>query len=395
MPNPSATIPTFLRLLRDNSDEADWLTSDCDWQAFAKACDHHHLAALAFCRVKAMRTPIPPGPLEYLRRRFYEISARNYQLAKEVVDITELFQAHRIPVLAYKGPVVAMAVYGDLTLRQYQDIDLLIHSEHLGKAVRLLTHCGFESAPFSCQPESARQVSRNQEIELLAPQKSYFVDLHWRLAQGRAQAFCPDMEEIWDRAEAMQLPHGRVFAPCREDLFLALCFHGTKHRWARLKWLFDIAEMLRKADNMDWDRIEKTTMRRPLARAALSLAVLLAHDLLDAPLPAAVSRIMHFSERTRTVYSALCEEILTRGYTTTDFEKDLPRLEGSIAAWSSYLYRQYPRSWFVRAVVRVYPQDRAFLPLPEKLDFLYHLVRPLRLVAKHSMRLARKLFQGC
>jgi hypothetical protein len=58
--------------------------------------------------------------------------------------------------------------------------------------------------------------------------------------------------------------------------------------------------MLRSADGMDWDRIEKTTMRRPLARVAVSLAVLLAHDLLDAPVPTAVPGVMHVTERTRT-----------------------------------------------------------------------------------------------
>jgi hypothetical protein len=182
---------------------------------------------------------IPPGLLEYLHRRFYEISARNYRLSKELVGITELLQEHRIPVLAYKGPVLAMVAYGDLALRQYQDIDLLIRSGDVGNAVGLLTG-GFERAPFSCQPENAKQVSRNHVIELVAPHQSYFVDLHWRLAPSHAQAFCPDVEDMWDRSEVIQLPHGKVFALCREDLFLALCFHGTKHRWSRLKWLFEL-----------------------------------------------------------------------------------------------------------------------------------------------------------
>jgi hypothetical protein len=390
----SHEIPNLLRLLRSENDDLDWLPTEWDWQAFARACEYHHVAALAFCRLKAIRKTIPPGLLEYLRQRFYEISARNYRLAKELVGITRLFQEHRIPVLAYKGPTVAMVSYGNLALRQYQDIDLLIRSEDVRNAVGLLTRCGFEIEPFSCQPENAKQVSRNHVIALAAPHKSYFVDLHWRLAQDRAQAFCPDLRDMWDRAEAIQLPHGRVFTLCREDLFLALCFHGIKHRWCRLKWLFDIAEMLRSADSMNWDRIEKTTIRRPLARVAVSLAVLLAHDLLDAPVPAAVPRVVHVTERTRTVYSALRDEIFALGYITDNFEKDLPRLEGSVLGWMNYLYRRYPRCWFVHAVVRVYPQDRALVNLPEKLDFLYHLVRPIRLTAKHSTRLVRALLRG-
>src|SRR5258706_13834571 len=97
-----------LRLLRGKGDDLDWLPTEWDWGAFAKTCDRHHLAALVFCRLKASRKAVPLGLFEFLRRRFYEISTNNYSLAKELVGITELFQEHRIPVLAYKGPVVAM-----------------------------------------------------------------------------------------------------------------------------------------------------------------------------------------------------------------------------------------------------------------------------------------------
>jgi hypothetical protein len=128
-----------------------------------------------------------------------------------------------------------------------------------------------------------------------------------------------------------------------------------------------------------WDRIEKTTMRRPLA---------------DAPVPTAVPGIMHVTERSRTFHLALRGEIFAQGYTTENYEKDLPRLEGSIVAWLNYLYRVYAKAWFVNAVVRIYPQDRAFVSLPEKLDFLYHLVRPLRLTAKYSLHFARRLLRG-
>jgi hypothetical protein len=388
----SHEIPNLLRLLLPKSDDPDWLPLEWNWQSFARACDHHHVAALAFCRLTAIqRKTIPPGLSAYLRQRFYETSANNYRLAKELVCITDLLQEHHIPALAYKGPAVAMIAYGDLALRQYQDIDLLIRSKDVGNAVGLLTRRGFETEPFSCQPDNAKQVSRNHLIELAAPHKSYYIDLHWNLAQNRAKAFCPDVDDIWDRTEAIQLPHGRVSTLCREDLFLALCFHGTKHRWCRLKWLIDIVEMLRSADSMDWDRIEKTTVKRPLARVALSLAVQLATGLLDTPVPAAVPGLLHVTERTRSVYFALRDEIFARGYTTVDAEKDLPRLERSVVAWLSYLYRHYPRFWFVHALVRIYPQDRVFVSLPEKLDFLYHSVRPFRLTAKYGMRLARRL----
>jgi hypothetical protein len=111
-------------------------------------------------------------------------------------------------------------------------------------------------------------------------------------------------------------------------------------------------------------------------------------------MPDASPRVVHVTERTRTVYSALREEIFALGYSVYNHERDLPRLEGSILAWMTYLYRLYPRSWFVNTVVRVYPQDRAFVSLPKELDFLYHVVRLIRLTVKYSTRLVRKLLRS-
>ena len=97
-----------------------------------------------FCRFKSMGAAVPPGLFEYLRQRFFKISARNYHLAKQVVEVTSFLKQHGIPVVAYKGPAIAMEAYGDLALRQYQDIDLFVGVPDLSRAVDLLVRRGFE-----------------------------------------------------------------------------------------------------------------------------------------------------------------------------------------------------------------------------------------------------------
>jgi hypothetical protein len=344
-----------------------------------------------FCQLKDIGNAAPAGLLDYLRSRFFEISTRNYRLAKEAVDLTLFLQERGIPALAYKGPVVALAAYGDLALRQYQDIDLVIRRRDLLEAVDLLVRRGFKMAPDSCRPDNPKEISRSHEITLAAPDKSYFVDLHWRLAPKQPRAFCPDIGKMWERIETIQLPHGSVSTFCREDLFVALCCHGTGHQWGRLKWLLDIAEILRSPTSLDWGRVETVTFERPLARASIGLAILLAHDLLNAPMPATLPTALAATKRTRSVASAIRTEIFTRGRTTglDHHHATLPHLGGSIWAWIDYLWVRYPRWFFEHAVVRIHPKDRAFVSLPQQLDFLYYIMRPIRLVGKHSTRLAR------
>jgi hypothetical protein len=385
----SRQVPTLLHFLRRETNHLDWPASETDWQAFARLCEYHQVTPFVFCQLKTSEKTPPAGLVEYLQRRFYEISARNYRLAQEAVDLVSLLQEQGIPVLAYKGPAVAMAAYGNLALRQFQDIDLVIRERDLPKTMGVLIHRGFDLAPHSCQPDNPKDVSRSHEATLAAPDKTYFIDLHWRLAPEQARAFCPDIEKMWDRIETIRLPQGNVDTFSREDLFVALCCHGTVHRWWRLKWLLDIAEILRDPAGLNWDRIETMTFEHPLARSAISLAILLATDLLHAPMPAALPGEVEAAERVRVVAAAICAELFTRGHTTGNNHTALLGLEGSITSWIDYLWVRYPKWFFEHAIVRIDAKDRALISLPQKLDFLYYVVRPIRLVGKHSMRVAR------
>jgi hypothetical protein len=378
-------IQTLLRVLRGENDRLDWSPAETEWQRFAALCEVHQVAPFVFCQLKNTSAMVPEGLFEHLRQRFFEVSARNYRLAKEVVELTSFLREYNLPVVAFKGPVIAMTAYSDLALRQYQDIDLVVRLRDLGTVADLLVGRGFEIMPSYCR------VASGHEVTLRAPDKSYFLDLHWRLASEQPRTFCPSVEQMLDRVQLIQLPQGRVASFCREDQFVALCCHGTKHQWGRLKWLLDISEMLRSPVSFNWHRVESITFDRMLARASVALAIQLAHDLLNAPVPAGLPKPLTSNKRTRSVASNICGEILTQGRTTglEQRHSTLPRLDGAISTWMHYLWLRYPKWFFEHAIIRIDPKDRALVSLPEQLRFLYHIVRPMRLVGKHSARLAR------
>jgi hypothetical protein len=373
-----------------------------DWRNFAEACDTHQLVPFIYCRLQGLaEAAVPAGLLEHLRTRFHEICARNYELAKKLVDLASMLQTEGIPVLAYKGPSLAMAVYGGLALRHYNDLDLVIRKEQLVRAVHLMTGWGFqmthtwgrpELTPYMCRPENPRHVAQAKEIPFCAADSTYYVDLHWQLGDRFWLSLSPDVEKLWERAVWQDLPQGSVSTLCREDLFLALCAHGTRHRWICLKWLLDIAELLRKAATLDWARIEEMARIRPGAGVSASVAVLLARDLLEVPVPVEAGKILPATSRTLALAAAIREEFLLRGESSGKEHATLLALEARPVERMKYralLILRYPDSLFREIFVRISPKDRALTRLPQRLQFLYHVIRPLRLVVKHCMRVAR------
>jgi len=397
----------LLRLLaqRERADP-EWPPAGAwDWRAFAEACDTHQVVPYVYCRLQGLAaTTGPAGLLERLRTRFHEICARNYYLAKKLVDLTAMLENEGIPALVYKGPALAMAVYGGLTLRHYNDLDLVIRKEHHAKAVHLMMGWGFQIVPkpalprvrpYLGRPEDPRNVERTQEIEFCAPDSTYYLDLHWQLGDRFWRPFNPDVEKLWDRAEWQDLPQGRVSTLCREDLFLALCAHGNGHRWVCLKWLLDVAELLRKAGTLDWSRIEEMVRIRPGAAASASVAVILAHDLLEVTVPPEIERILPVTPRTRALATSVQEELLSQGQSSADEQATLLALQARRVErikYQAYRIIHYPDGLFREIFVQVSPKDRALIRLPNKLQFLYHLIRPVRLAVKHCVRMARALW---
>ena len=316
-----------------------------------------------------------------------------------------MLEGEGISVLAFKGPSLAMTLYGGLSLRQCLDLDLMIRAEHVVKAAQLMKSCGYEPtptparpqlSPYLCRPENPRHLDRGKEIQYLSPDGTFYVDLHWQFADRFWRPFTPDVARLWERAIRQDLPQGSLSTLCREDLFLALCAHGTRHRWWCLKWLVDVAEILRKADVLDWARIEEMTRIRPGNGAAASVAVSLAHDLLEVSVPAEAARILPATARSRAFASAVRQELLCSGYSSGDEHTTLLALEGRSAARMKYRaarVARYPESLLRQIVAEIGPKDRHLIRLPRKLEFLYHFVRPLRLILTHSRRVARTLWR--
>ena len=59
-------------------------------------------------------------------------------MTSELIKVMKLFEENGVEYISFKGPVLSQLAYGDITLRQYVDLDILIKKEDLRKADNLL-----------------------------------------------------------------------------------------------------------------------------------------------------------------------------------------------------------------------------------------------------------------
>src|SRR5262249_46571910 len=163
-----------------------------------------------------------------------------------------------------------------------------------------------------------------------------------------------------------------------EDLAVFLAAHGTMHGWGRLRWVCDFAELLRKHQSMAWmttfDRSQRAHSARPLL-----LAIYLASNLLDAPVPAElVARARNNSAVQKLGGKAKVAMLqpTSQGY-----------LKEFLQGLNTYDLLGH-RIWAVATLI-VSPtvNDYQAMPLPKSLWGVYHLIRPSRLLG----RIARML----
>jgi hypothetical protein len=228
---------------------------------------------------------VPPDAWTALRHAFQANTQRNLFLAGTLLKLLRLLETHGIAALPYKGPVLAALAYGNMALRQFGDLDLLVHPQDADRAKALLWGQGYrwlDGRPPTRFPRLLKV------YELVSPDGHVLVELHWALTS--ATFFFPlDPAPLWTRLETVSLLETPVRSLAPEDLLLILCVHGAKHHWSRLGWICDVAAVLQAAPQLNWMRCLAQASQLG-GRRMLALGVRLAHDLLGAGLPTEVGR---------------------------------------------------------------------------------------------------------
>jgi hypothetical protein len=334
---------------------------------------------IAFLHRNLAGVALPPN----LRAELGDAHRRNVhralQLSRELRRLAEALGGRGIGSLAYKGPAQAVQVYGDLALRSYADLDLLVRPGDMPAAGRVLGECGYEP---DLELTPGREALFNRvdgDRGYLHRETGVLVELHARVSSLRF-AMPVETEALFRSAEVVRVGGGEVRAPGPDDLLLVLCIHGAKHRWKRLEWVVAVAELARSRRPDPARCLRRAGALR--ARRTFLLGLALARRLLGLPLPPELAA----AAASEPGLDALCDQAEARLFGPEPEEETAANLRFNLAARDSRADRlRYAWRW---ATIPS-PEDWAWLPLPDPLLPAYRVLRPLRLLVRYLPRRPR------
>ena len=155
-------------------------------------------------------------------------------------------------MISMKGPMLAMELYGDPSLRTSRDLDLMVAQEDLDRAGEILTGMGYEREMHSYDSTPMRQKFYRMvehEKHVVYNKGDICIELHWQSDYQRTQSF----PELWARREERQLLGRPIALMGHDDRIPALIIHAAEHGFLRLRWLLDLYE-LQKKPGFSWER---------------------------------------------------------------------------------------------------------------------------------------------
>ena len=173
------------------------------------------------------------------------------------IRVTDALSSDGIRFVPLKGPVLSYRIYGDATVREYCDLDLIIDLSSVRRAKDLLIGLGYEPVGYQFPDRKfGQQIVVNHVHHILfAHRHNLRVELHWRLFQTPPVRFSKLDDLVTQNLSEMTFAGRTLRVLSVEMELLYLVMHGGIHYWRRLKWLVDINEFLGNC-TVDWEKFK-------------------------------------------------------------------------------------------------------------------------------------------
>lgn len=263
------------------------LSDGVDWTDFVVKVRRHGLTSLIGSAL-AQTAPafVPDEILGAFNVASTRIRDGNQVLFDELTRVLSRLEKAGIPAIPFKGPILALEAYQNLALREFRDLDFLLHDNDVDRAMPILRHLGYERQ-LKVTESQARLIRRIQGQEILfSTHRAIAIEPHIRLIPLR-MALSIDHAALWQRAQRTTWNGFATWTLEPVDTLLLLAVHGGKEFWWRMNWACDVAAFCSAHEALNWDVLLERASAYGCRRMVL-LALLLGHAFFSARVPESV-----------------------------------------------------------------------------------------------------------
>jgi Uncharacterised nucleotidyltransferase len=356
---------------------SELLATPLQWDRLLRRASAHQILPLVYQNLRALDFfGVPRDARTHLTLTFRRNALRNEFLARELSRVLWILSDARVPVIPLKGVALAERLYGDPARRVCSDLDILVPPDTVPRARRRLLDLGYTS-PFSEDFFLKHQFLTSADCSLLNEESTlpYLLEVHWTLLQHSSKDQ-QVMQDLWSQARPQECSGSTIYKMTPEWELLYLAAHAAYHKWHTLKWLADIHDLC-LSTRIDWEQVKQKAERFELT-SIVRYTLTACSSLFGMPMPPYISALA-----------------LPAGVRL--FPESLVQSE----IWKAPLF--YPRllrrpseklRWLAEMLFIARLADRTFFHLPTALNFLYYVLRPLRLAFKWSRLFGRAAFES-
>ena len=347
-----------------------------DWEFLVNESAVNSILPLVARNISAVAADIAPAKhVERLTKGARANALRCLSLTAELIRIVDLLHVAGVQAMPYKGPVLAVDAYGDVTLREFEDLDIILRQRDMAKADEVVQKLGYRpNHPWIFAAGAASAVVPG-EYDYRDEARGMIVEFHTEITL-RHFPVRPDLGEMSKRLVSVTISGHEIPTFCPEDMLSLLCVHGAKDFWERISWIADVAEFLRSHPRLNWDLVLNQAESLQAGRM-LNLGLALATGMLGALLPAEISARVRRDSLAGEIASEIAQRHLIRGAPERGagerFRYRRRMVAGGIAGWR----------YSVRLTTQPADEDSAAMRLPRALAPLYVLLRPFRLLRQY------------
>jgi len=315
----------------------------------------------------------PQQLLQDLKQQYLEIAQKNILMSAELIKIIQLLNNNNISVIALKGPTLSMLAYNDITLRQYGDLDILVHSDYVYKAAHIISNNNYT-------PDNSLEFFTNKtllevssDLGLRNIKNNTYIELHWKLFRKKL-SILSDTMHIYDKYTTVHIQNYPIKTLNTELLLVYLCAHGSKHMWERISWILDIDRIINNTENLKWDTVIYNAKQMKTLNMLL-LGLHLSSKFFDTKIPDTINNLIADKQYIIIPLEQYTIEILqNKQYSMKDKFNYHSKLYDSKLDSLKY---------YISTIIQPTPDDILFINIPNYLSFLYFIIRPFRLVKKY------------